>query len=41
MGNDNIKSSKNANKNQEFQTTVNKNIFIKTGFIYHNNKKTN
>ena len=38
IDNSNLRVSKNSKKNLEFQTTVNKNIFIKTGFIYHNNK---
>ena len=37
----NLKVAKNLNKNPEFQTTSNKNLFIKTGFVYHNNKNTN
>ena len=37
----NIKTTKNANKNQDYQTSTNKNYFVKTGFIYHNNKNAN
>ena len=36
----NLKVVKNLNKNKEFQTTSNKNFFIKTGLIYHNNKNS-
>jgi serine/threonine protein kinase len=36
----NLKVVKNFNKNKEFQTISNKNFFIKTGLIYHNNKNS-
>ena len=37
----NLRISKNPYKIQEYQANTNKNIFIKTGLTYHNNRNTN